>query len=90
MQINIPNSILENTSLSSSAKLLYGFLLSRQSENNERICTLTSQKIADTIGLERTAIPRLVKVLEAEGLLKAHEGYSVKNRLQYSYEALVK
>ena len=33
---------------------------------------------ADAVGLERTAIPRLVRVLEAEGLLKINSVLSVK------------
>jgi len=51
---------------------------------------MTAQQIADAVGLERTAIPRLVRVLEAQGLLKINSVLSVKNRPQYSYEALVK
>jgi len=89
MFLQIPSEILSSSALPSSAKIIYGFLLSLKN-STDSICNLTSQQIADTVGLERTAVPRLVKVLEAEGLLKVHNGYSTKNRPQYSYEALVK
>lgn len=89
MFLQIPADILSDSALPSSAKIIYGFLLSLKN-GTDSICNLTSQQLADTIGLERTAIPRLVKVLEAEGLLKVHNGYSTKNRTQYSYEALIK
>lgn len=89
MHINIPDTILQDNSLASSAKLIYGLVFETRNPS-DGICRLTSQQIADQLGLERTAIPRLVRVLEQKGLLKIHEGYSVKNRLQYSYEAVVK
>ena len=89
MHINIPDTILKDSTLASSAKLIYGLVL-KSKDQADGICRLTSQQIADQLGLERTAIPRLVRVLESQGLLKIHEGYSVKNRPQYSYEALVK
>jgi len=89
MFLQIPSEILSSSALPSSAKIIYGFLLSLKN-STDSICNLTSQQIADTVGLERTAVPRLVKVLEAEDLLKVHNGYSTKNRPQYSYEALIK
>ena len=89
MHINIPETVLKDSTLASSAKLIYGLVFEHK-DQADGICRLTSQQIANQLGLERTAIPRLVRVLEAQGLLKIHEGYSVKNRLQYSYEAVVK
>lgn len=89
MHINIPDSILQDSTLASSAKLIYGLVVETKNPS-DGICRLTSQQIADQLGLERTAIPRLVRVLEAQGLLKVHTGLSGKNRPQYSYEAVVK
>ena len=89
MHINIPETVLKDSTLASSAKLIYSLVL-KSKDQADGICRLTSQQIADQLGLERTAIPRLVRVLESQGLLKIHEGYSSKNRPQYSYEALIK
>lgn len=90
MFLNIPDSVLEDAALTSSAKIIYGFLLSRKDTGKSQVCTMTAQQIADAVGLERTAIPRLVRVLEAQGLLKINSVLSCKNRPQYNYEALVK
>lgn len=89
MHMNIPETVLKDQSLASSAKLIYGFIL-KSKDQADGICRLTSQQIADQLGLERTAIPRLVRVLEAQGLLKIGSKPSIKNRPQYTYEAIVK
>ena len=88
MLLNIPNKVLTDASLASSAKIIYGFFLYSKDATNQSMCKLTSQQIADIVGLERTAIPRLVQILENKGLVKIHKTLSVKNRLQYAYEVV--
>lgn len=90
MLINIPTKLLTDRTLPSSAKILYGFLHRQKEETNENICKLSAQAIADSIGVERATVPRLVLTLQAEGWLKIHEGLSVKRRPQYEYEVLSK
>lgn len=88
MILNIPDSILKDQSLPSSAKLLYGLLLRLKNDTGDHMCRLSAQALADGVGVERATVPRLVRVLETKVLLKVHEGLSVKNRLQYVYEVI--
>ena len=88
MTLNIPDSVLKDQSLPSSAKLLYGLLLRLKNDTGDNMCRLSAQLLADGVGVERATVPRLVRVLETKGLLKVHEGLSMKNRLQYVYEVI--
>jgi len=88
MTLNIPDSVLKDQSLPSSAKLLYGLLLRLKNDTGDNMCRLSAQLLADGVGVERATVPRLVRVLETKGLLSVHEGLSVKNRLQYVYEVI--
>ena len=88
MTLNIPDSVLKDQSLPSSAKLLYGLLLRLKNDTGDNMCRLSAQLLADGVGVERATVPRLVRVLETNGLLKVHEGLSMKNRLQYVYEVI--
>ena len=88
MILNITESVLTDQSLPSSAKILHGYLVRLKECTGDNLCRLSAQLLADGIGVERASIPRLVKVLEAKGLLKLHEGLSTKNRLQYIYEVI--
>lgn len=88
MILNIPDNVLKDQSLPSSAKLLYGLLLRLKNDTGDNMCRLSAQLLADGVGVERATVPRLVRVLETKGLLSVHEGLSVKNRLQYVYEII--
>ena len=88
MTLNIPDNVLKDQSLPSSAKLLYGLLLRLKNDTGDNMCRLSAQLLADGVGLERATVPRLVRVLETKGLLSVHEGLSMKNRLQYVYEVI--
>ena len=88
MILNIPDNVLKDQSLPSSAKLLYGLLLRLKNDTGDNMCRLSAQLLADGVGVERATVPRLVRVLETKGLLSVHEGLSMKNRLQYVYEVI--
>lgn len=88
MLINIPNRILTDVSLPSSAKIIYGFFLYSKSVTNQNTCRLTTQQIADIVGLERNSVTRLVQTLASRGLISIHTSLSIKNRPQYEYEVI--
>ena len=86
MNINIETIVLQNSSFSSTAKLLYGVMNSSKDENN--ICTKTAQELSEMIGCHRNSVVRAVEELADFGIVEVFTALSIKNRPKYTYKIL--
>ena len=86
MNITIEPIVLQNSSFSSTAKLLYGVMNSSKDENN--ICTKTAQELSDIVGCHRNSVVRAVEELADFGIVEVFTALSIKNRPKYTYKIL--
>ena len=82
MNIYIETIVLQNTSFSSTAKLLYGVMNSSKDADN--ICTKTAQELSELIGCHRNSVVRAVEELADYGIVEVLGALSIKNRPKYT------
>lgn len=75
--------VFRDTTLSSTAKIVYHVLTLKMDENNK--CNLTAEQLAQLVGSHRLSVVRALKDLETQKIISFVEGLSIKNRPQFSY-----
>lgn len=86
MKLHIESILLQDQSLSSTAKILYGAMNANKDEKN--ICELNAQELSEIIGCHRNSVVRAVHDLSCYGIVEPMKTLSIKNRPKYTYKVL--